>query len=151
MRSIKPCALLLYIVLVLTFVYNSNRGFKNSFSPDYAYLKYENFGLKCKVVNQTVQTEALDLRLIVLTYNRVRSLHRLLHSLNNARYGGDKIHLDIWVDRSTDGTFSQALVQATSQFKFAVGTCNIHVQKTHIGIRGQWLDVSNNPFKCYSR
>jgi len=102
----------------------------------------ENAGSHCSIVNTTTHTSC-DLRIIIITFDRKHSLLRLLESLNKARYGGDSVVIDIWVDRYTDGAVSMETVEAASSFKFVVGACNINIQRKHVGIRGQWLDVSS--------
>lgn len=103
-------------------------------------------GSPCTVVNYKAfhwnLMDYADLRIIILTYNRARSLIRLLESLNKTYYDNDKIIIDIWVDRSKDGSVSMETVNEASKFVFGAGKCNINIHPKHVGIRGQWLDVS---------
>ena len=45
---------------------------------------------------------SVQLRIRVLTYNRLKSLQRLLESLVNANYSGDSVALEISVDRPAE-------------------------------------------------
>ncbi|XP_033725644.1 uncharacterized protein LOC117315522 [Pecten maximus] len=49
----------------------------------------------------------LDLRVIVITFDRASSVERLLTSLNNANYLGDKVAIDVWIDRSKSGVIHE--------------------------------------------
>lgn len=81
-----------------------------------------------------------DLRIIVLAYNRSESLKRLLHSLSVAYYLGDKIALDIWIDRSAaDGKVCDKTFKTGMNFKFKYGEKAVYVHKTHMGVMKQWL------------
>jgi len=44
-----------------------------------------------------------DLRIIIMTMDRRQSFLRLWHSLEQARYLGDHIDVDVWVDRNGTG------------------------------------------------
>lgn len=108
----------------------------------YGYIP-KDLGFPCEIFNGSLDNrKTTDLRIIILTYNRPRSLTRLLRSLNDVTYGGDKVIIDIWVDRSKDGTVSIKTVTAANKFRFFAGECKIHIHRQHVGIRGQWLNVS---------
>lgn len=81
----------------------------------------------------------IDLRIIVITQNRSKSLHRLLNSLNEAEYESDKVALDIWIDRSKSNVVSEETLQVARGFKFQKGQTNVQIHPTHVGIKGQWL------------
>jgi hypothetical protein len=67
-------------------------------------------------------------------------LNRLLHSLSVAYYLGDKIALDIWVDRSAaDGKVCDKTFKTGMNFKFKYGEKAVYVHKTHMGVMKQWL------------
>ena len=86
-----------------------------------------------------MQENNTDLRIIVLTYNRFLSLRRLLHSLNNAHYFNDKIVIDIWLDRSTNGEVDNKTLEEALNFQFDKGVRNVFIHKHHVGIYGQWM------------
>lgn len=98
----------------------------------------------CQYVNNTYFRNNIDLRIIVITYNRADSLLRLLNSLQNAHYFGDRVVIEIWLDRSKYGWFSMRTVSIARQFVFVSGKCDIYVHDNHVGIRGQWLDTWKN-------
>ncbi|WAQ98060.1 POL4-like protein [Mya arenaria] len=93
----------------------------------------------CREVNQTFD-QSVDLRIIIITHNRSQSLLRLMTSLNDVNYNGRSVLLEVWVDRSREGSHSAETVARASQFQFRSGRCHIHVHRKHVGIRGQWLE-----------
>ena len=80
-------------------------------------------------------------RIIVLAYNRQNSLRRLLESLNKAYYFNGNVLLDIWLDRSKNGTYDNQTLTVAKNFRFNKGLKKVHVHKKHVGIYGQWLDT----------
>lgn len=104
-----------------------------------------------------------NFRIMVLTHSRADSLLRLLRSATAAHYDGDRVDLDIWVDRSLlpeneptslPGRLLRSLlpsrrrsapadatvVAAASKFEWPHGAKAVHVWDTHVGIWGQWLE-----------
>lgn len=134
---------LLGIVLIYHIITRIGREIKDSTNDLDDWYIPDNFGLPCEIFNGSLDSrKTADLRIIILTYNRSSSLTRLLESLNAVRYGGDKVCIDIWVDRSKNGAVSMETVRAANKFIFFAGECKIHIQRQHVGIRGQWLNVS---------
>ena len=86
--------------------------------------------------------DRIDFRIIVLTYDRAKSLTRLLNSINNAKYGSDKVQLDIWIDRNGNRNVNENVVKTATLFKFLHGSHRTCVHRTHVGIIGQWISVS---------
>ncbi|WAR27067.1 hypothetical protein MAR_012771 [Mya arenaria] len=41
-----------------------------------------------------------DLRILLIVYNRAKSMLRLLNSINEAIFDGDNVKLEVWIDRS---------------------------------------------------
>lgn len=85
----------------------------------------------------------LDFRIIVITYNRANSMERLLDSLNEADYLGDKVAIDVWIDRSKSGIIHEETYLTAKRFRFKHGTINVHNQTKHAGIYGQWMKTWN--------
>ncbi len=85
----------------------------------------------------------VDLRIIVIVYDRAESLYKCLSSLNEAVFEDDLdvISLEIWIDRSTEGIVNQDTLQVAIDFKFIHGTKYVHIQKHHVGIQGQWTNT----------
>lgn len=82
-----------------------------------------------------------DLRVMVLTMNREDELSRLLDSLNRAEYGGDRIDLDIWIDRLPSGGVHLGVLNVSDTLKWSHGTKTVHVQEQNVGIYEQWTRV----------
>lgn len=110
----------------------------------------ESFGFKnnagtkpfnCTTGIPCVYEEEVDLRLIVITYNRMVSVMKLLNSLQNLELDGDKAILEIWVDRNNKGQIHNETFEAVSKFKWKKGQTRVHVQTSHAGILGQWIDT----------
>ena len=87
--------------------------------------------------------DSVDLRIIVLTYNRWQSLLKLLNSLNDLKFDGDRVSMEIWIDRSAgpNGLPDQSTVVCARSFRWKHGDVRVHVQKRHVGIYGQWIDT----------
>ncbi|KAL3884478.1 hypothetical protein ACJMK2_024616 [Sinanodonta woodiana] len=97
----------------------------------------------CKEVKdaqfEAVSYHPVNLRIIVIVYNRATSLRRLLDSLNNAHYFGDEVALHVWIDRSKNQTIDSSTYGVASDFTFRYGQYYIHTQPCHVGIYGQWM------------
>jgi glycosyltransferase involved in cell wall biosynthesis len=85
--------------------------------------------------------KSVDLRVIVIVFNRAQSLAKLLDSLSNADYMGDHVVVDIWIDRSTNDVIDSETYQTAVAFQFKHGEVIVHNQTGHVGIRGQWMDT----------
>ncbi|XP_052256493.1 uncharacterized protein LOC127861846 isoform X7 [Dreissena polymorpha] len=99
---------------------------------------------RCKLVTAPQRTP-VDLRIIVITYNRPNSTLRLLDSISKAHFEGDSILLEVWIDKSRNGNVSHETLATLGNFRFSSGECHIHVHKEHVGITGQWLHTWNPP------
>lgn len=62
----------------------------------------------CRYEVSCTYPDEVDLRLIVLSYNRAASLEKLLLSLGQLELNGDRASLAIWIDRSKDGEVDNA-------------------------------------------
>lgn len=80
-----------------------------------------------------------DLRIIVLTLNRPKSLLRLLRSLNSANYFNDTVVLEIWIDRSLSGNIHNDTLSTASEFEFTKGKKYIYKHTKNVGLYGQWM------------
>lgn len=99
---------------------------------------------------EDMKKKDVDLRLIVITYARPASLLRLIESLNKANYGNANVMLEVWIDRSKSQLVHSETLYAMRDATFSKGQCNIIVHPYHVGIRGQWLTVSENILLCSS-
>ncbi|XP_014769453.1 uncharacterized protein LOC106868621 [Octopus bimaculoides] len=83
----------------------------------------------------------VDLRLIIIVYNRAESLKKCLDSLNKVDYLDDAIHIDVWIDRSVNGIIDELTYKTAQSFIFEHGTYKVHNHTKHVGIYGQWIDT----------
>jgi hypothetical protein len=83
-----------------------------------------------------------DLRIIIMTMDRRESFMRLWRSLEQAHYLGDRIDIDVWVDRNGTGQIVDAhFLQEISRLPWPQGKKRVHVWKRNAGIRRQWIDT----------
>ncbi len=85
----------------------------------------------------------VDLRIILIVYDRSESLAKCLASLNEAVFDdpNEKISLEIWLDRSPEGHYDKETYKVAKGFKFAHGAYRVHIQPHHVGIQGQWTNT----------
>lgn len=84
--------------------------------------------------------------------NRFNSLSRLLNSLKDAHYDGDKVHLDVFVDYPPTHTVAAKrklakklrdrvqVIRVLENFEWPHGTKMIHVRIRNAGLIGGWLE-----------
>ncbi|KAH3706384.1 uncharacterized protein LOC127858293 [Dreissena polymorpha] len=105
---------------------------------------FSNYDANIALVNiVNIDTFKIDLRVIVIVYNRAHSVLRLLESLNRADYENDNVKLEVWIDRSINGTVDQLTEQTAREFRFRHGAYDVIVHPQHVGIYGQWLSTWN--------
>lgn len=81
---------------------------------------------------------------IVLTYNRAKSLRRCLESIEHAFYDNHVIRLSIWIDRSLKGSrVNKDVLNIAINCTWSHGIKIVHVWDKHVGLYGQWLDTFN--------
>ena len=83
----------------------------------------------------------VDLRIIVMAYDRPTSMLKCLQSLRDLVLDGDRAVIDVWLDRGVDGKLHDPTVQAASNFKWELGPVIVHKQERHAGIYGQWIET----------
>lgn len=84
----------------------------------------------------------VNLRVIVIVYNRHKSLLKCLRSLKGALYYGDSVSVDVWIDRNdVTGDVDAATLSAAQAFTFKHGQYHVRVQPSHVGIQGQWTNT----------
>jgi hypothetical protein len=83
------------------------------------------------------------LRIIVLTMDRPASLKRLLVSLTEADYEGDRVDLDIWIDRANDTDIAENIIQSMAstarECHWPFGVRTIHKREHNAGLYEQWI------------
>jgi len=72
--------------------------------------------------------DTVDIRIIVITFNRASSLSKLLNSLDTLVVDGDSAALEIWIDRSSKGDIDDRSVKVASAFRWNVGPSRVHLQ-----------------------
>jgi hypothetical protein len=83
----------------------------------------------------------VDFRIIVMTHNRNASLLKLLHSLQDLELDGDRAVIEVWIDVDSEGRANNDTVRAAQSFRWKKGPTRVHVQTSHAGIMGQWIDT----------
>ncbi len=81
-----------------------------------------------------------ELPIIVIAYNRPKSLKRLLESLVRAKYPNEKIPLIISIDKADD---NQEVVEIARAFKWQHGIKTINEEKTNLGLRRHVLQCGD--------
>lgn len=85
----------------------------------------------------------VDLRVIVLAYNRPQSLLKCLKSLSEVDYTNNKVEVDVWIDRNKkDQTVHAETLKIAKTFRFPQNVLyKVRVQDHHRGILGQWVNT----------
>lgn len=73
--------------------------------------------VQCETGKPCEYKDEVDLRIIVMTYRRQQSLKKCLDSLLTLLTDGDRISVEVWVDRSLDGVVDYDTVQIAESFK----------------------------------
>ena len=81
--------------------------------------------------------------IVVLTYNRLNSLSRLLHSLNNSYYPSNQINLVI----SIDGGAPYELVNFVENFAWKYGNKIVIKHETNLGLRKHVISCGDLVYK----
>ena len=95
---------------------------------------------ECKSGVPCMYQNEVDLRIIILTCNRAGALSKLLTSLLALRPLNDTFALDIWIDVDKKNRVDEKTLQVAQSFKWPFAV-DVHVQQTHAGIYGQWIDT----------
>ena len=96
---------------------------------------------ECKPGVPCVYAKEVHFRVIVLTFNRYKSVLKLLKSLDDLELDGDTAALEIWIDRDRQGRVDNNTLTTANMFKWKHGPTTVHIQKQHVGIYGQWIDT----------
>jgi len=113
--------------------------FPSSSSPPSAETNASN---SCEPEHPYQYRDKVDLRIIVITFNRPESLLTLLNCLNSLELDNQSAAIEIWIDRSRKNrNVHQETVTAASQFQWSKGPTRVHVHKTHVGLYGQWINT----------
>ena len=85
-------------------------------------------------------TDKVNLRIIIVTFNRAQSLLKLLKTLQNLELDGDRGAVEIWIDVTKNGSFHADTVRVARSFRWRHGVTRVHIQSSHAGIIGQWIN-----------
>jgi hypothetical protein len=70
----------------------------------------------------------VDIRFIVIVYDRSQSLEKCLNSLQNMNLGSSTGEVHIWIDKSNvDNSIPQQTLQVAKKFKWKHGSVMVHV------------------------
>ena len=99
----------------------------------------------CTVGTPCQYPDQVDLRVIVLTYDRPDSLTKCLTHVYELDTLGDRVSVHIWVDRAVDGHVDNETVRVARQFARRTRPSNwqscVHVRERNAYIMGQWIDT----------
>jgi len=73
--------------------------------------------------------DVVDIRVIIITFNRPESLSKLLRSLETMEVDGDRAALEIWIDRDRrKASVDQQTLKVASAFNWKGGPTRVHLQ-----------------------
>jgi len=133
-------------IFVITFLYHNDDKATKTIShyikttsawqgPPTSNSNYSNV-VKCVTGTPCTYPDVVDLRVIVITYQRPVSLLKCLRSLNTLVVDGNRAALEIWIDRDRKKGVDQRTLEEASVFKWTVGPTRVHVQVTvHLQVR----------------
>ena len=104
-------------------------------------LKVNHDHVDCNPGVPCVYPKEVDFRIIVITFNRPKSLLLLFNSLEELHLDGATASLEIWIDRSVNGTVHNETLEMATSLRWSRGQTRVHVQKRHVGVYGQWIDT----------
>lgn len=131
-------ALILAGVCLFIFAHQKNYWNHSSYSPEKFVAPIET---ECPTGKPCVYDDEVDFRLIVITYNRAQSLAKLLRTIDELELDGDSGALEIWIDVNKQGISHNETVQVAKGFNWKKGPTRVHIQTSHAGIYGQWIDT----------
>lgn len=83
--------------------------------------------------------EEVNLRIIVLAFNRDESLKKCLDSLQNIHIDSGTAAMEIWIDKNSSGKIHLKTLELAERFNWTHGLVRVHVWSEHVGIYGQWI------------
>ena len=91
-------------------------------------------------------SDKVDLRIIVMTFNRAKSLQALLQTLDFLELDSQSASMEIWIDRNvTTGNASLETVKVASDFVWSRGPTRVHIQMRPAGLYNQWINTWRPP------
>jgi hypothetical protein len=95
---------------------------------------------RCKPGSPCRHPTTVDVRVIVLTIDRPKSLQKCLNSLDKLELDGHTTSMHIFIDRDKQNQTHNATVDVAKSFRWSKGPTIVHLQETHVGLYGQWVD-----------
>jgi len=83
---------------------------------------------RCETGRPCTYRDSVDIRLIVITFNRAQSLARLLTSVDTLVLDGYEGALEIWIDRNRQDEVDQRTHEVAAAFSWKAGPTRVHVQ-----------------------
>ena len=145
------------IVICFTFIMVNFFIFLHHGSLPYAHIMkmYNEFcdvnnPTNCKLLHEEVPKEIsfqrpyvysrrADLRIIVLTWNRPEHLKRLLNTIDDLEMDGDKLAVEIWVDRLKNESVDKRTLVVARNFALTNNHTTLHIHSRHVGLYVQWI------------
>ncbi|CAK9155008.1 unnamed protein product, partial [Ilex paraguariensis] len=104
------------------------------------------------VYTQNLNSPNFTLIIKVLTFDRLASLSRCLHSLSNAHYDNNKVNLHIFIDHFKvleNGSVnldeklneSRRILNFVDGFSWKYGEKLVHYRTSNVGLQAQWLEA----------
>lgn len=108
------------------------------------FLEYHDEGFSVAPVDLSYDnpfrySHRVDFRVIVLTFNRPKSLEILLESLHGIQTDGDTISIEIWIDRNSKNEVHNETLEVAVNFSKINNHTKIHLHSHQVGLYGQWL------------
>ena len=136
--NIKNCVISAF-ALVLAFILMLAALSVRSNLFNIVHIQYQSECTQCPSKVACSYKDEVDLRVIVLTYNRVESLKKCLTALQNADIMGVEAVLEIWIDISKDGQVDYRVLQFAESFRWQHGRTCVHIQNEHVSVAFQWI------------
>jgi len=143
-RICYPVSCILLAILIFVVVYYTNSEEKGtsicerSKTSTYQPLTSVNTLLSSEIIDKPntscvtgrpcMYLDQVDLRVIVITFNRPDSLLKLLRSLDTLVLDGHRAALEIWIDRHRKNGVDQRTLEVASAFKWKGGPTRVHAQ-----------------------
>jgi len=101
--------------------------------PVYQPLTTGNGNTTCITGQPCTYPDVVDLRIIVITFNRPRSLSTLSRSLDTLVLDGYRASLEIWIDRERRNNFvNQRTLDVATAFSWNGGSTHVHIQVVYL-------------------
>ncbi|WAR27066.1 LOW QUALITY PROTEIN: hypothetical protein MAR_012770 [Mya arenaria] len=127
---VNVCLVMFVVLLIVGYTqWIPSIASENRKTPNYKVIQNEgrskgipmNTSSSPKVTYSLSSIAQYDLKILLIVYNRAKSMLRLLNSINEANFDGDNIKLEMWIDRSKTGDVDSLTVETAERFVFKHG------------------------------